>query len=231
MTSEGDDSPRDDRNRGAREILKRDELNLPLRGSWVLLPAGGKEFPWLPGGRLQIGDRLHFGCCRAPGEGRGTATALLRPPAFGIRICRRLLRFKVSGAGLTDLETQAPEPCVVVAEDTESPLAGHRTASLLSVPLWEFRPIPVSRNFGAWDCKVTPAGSSCQEGNTIGCIPSNDGLGAGFGPGFPHCGKQRTVVICGMGILGLYVTAGAGVAVGLQRDRASGSTVPPGRVS
>jgi hypothetical protein len=67
---------------------------------------------------------------------------------------------------------------------------------------WEFRPIPVSRNFGAWDCKVTPAGSSCQEGNTIGCIPSNDGLGAGFGTRFPHCGKQRTVVICGIGHFG-----------------------------
>ena len=38
----------------------------------------------------------------------------------------------------------------------------------------------------AWDCKVTPAYSACQEGNTIGCIPSNDGLDAGLGPGFPQ---------------------------------------------
>jgi hypothetical protein len=30
-----------------------------------------------------------------------------------------------------------------------------------------------------WDCKVTPAYCACQEGNTIGCISSNDGLGAG----------------------------------------------------
>src|SRR5579863_8203533 len=45
-----------------------------------------------------------------------------------------------------------------------------------------------------WDCKVTPADCTCQEGNTTGCIPSNDGLGAGLGPGFPHGGKQRAVV-------------------------------------
>ena len=32
-----------------------------------------------------------------------------------------------------------------------------------------------------WDCKVTPANCVCQEGNTIGCISSNDGLDAGVG--------------------------------------------------
>jgi hypothetical protein len=36
------------------------------------------------------------------------------------------------------------------------------------------------------DCKVTPAGWACQEGNTTGCISSNDGLDAGLGVGFPH---------------------------------------------
>ena len=51
------------------------------------------------------------------------------------------------------------------------------------------------RNFRAWDCKVTPADSSCQERNTTGCIPSNDGLGAGFELRFPHCGKRTTGVI------------------------------------
>src|SRR5207302_9663221 len=30
-----------------------------------------------------------------------------------------------------------------------------------------------------WDCKVTPAYCTCQERNTIGCISSNGGLGAG----------------------------------------------------
>jgi hypothetical protein len=43
--------------------------------------------------------------------------------------------------------------------------------------------------FIAWDCKVTPAGCACQERNTIGCIPSNDGLDAGLRTGFP----QRTI--------------------------------------
>jgi hypothetical protein len=40
--------------------------------------------------------------------------------------------------------------------------------------------------FTAWDCKVTPASCTCQEGTTIGCIPSNDGLDAGSRPFFPH---------------------------------------------
>jgi hypothetical protein len=32
-----------------------------------------------------------------------------------------------------------------------------------------------------WDCKVTPVGCACQEGNTICCILNNDGLDAGLG--------------------------------------------------
>ena len=102
--------------------------------------------------------------------------------------------FKVLGAGLTDLEARAPEPF--------SAYGGRRVTSgrapdrivfpVLLSPAWKFRPIPVRRNFCAWDCKVTPADCACQEGNTTGCIPSNDGLGAGLGSGFPHCGKRRT---------------------------------------
>jgi hypothetical protein len=48
---------------------------------------------------------------------------------------------------------------------------------------------PHSREAGnllLWDCKVTPAGCACQEGNTICCISSNDGLDAGLGVRFPH---------------------------------------------
>src|SRR6266404_2417863 len=37
-----------------------------------------------------------------------------------------------------------------------------------------------------WDCKVTPAYCTCQERNTIGCISSNDGLGAGWWNCFPQ---------------------------------------------
>ena len=47
-----------------------------------------------------------------------------------------------------------------------------------------FRLIPVRRKIHAWDCKVTPAGCACQEGNTTGCIPNNDGLDAGVRDGF-----------------------------------------------
>jgi len=48
--------------------------------------------------------------------------------------------------------------------------------------------VPASRhtNLCAWDCKITPAYCSCQEGNTIGCIPNNDGLGAPLSAGFPQ---------------------------------------------
>jgi hypothetical protein len=37
-----------------------------------------------------------------------------------------------------------------------------------------------------WDCKVTPPYCTCQEGNTIGCISSNDGLDAGVRIFFPQ---------------------------------------------
>ena len=47
-------------------------------------------------------------------------------------------------------------------------------------------PIPVRRKLRAWDCKLTPADCACQERNTTGCIPSNDGLDAGLGTGFPQ---------------------------------------------
>jgi hypothetical protein len=79
----------------------------------------------------------------------------------------------------------------------------------------------VRRNFVAWDCKVTPADCACQEGNTTGCIPNNDGLGAGLEPVFPHCGKLRTVEIgwawSRIPFLGPYLTAGAGVAAGVEK--------------
>jgi hypothetical protein len=137
-----------------------------------------------------------FSCCRAPGEGRGTATALL--PASGSRICWKPvfgLRFRAPGLRIWKPGRLSP---FLLRRVPSHLWLGTGPHPYLSVPLWEFRPIPVRRNFRAWDCKVTPADSSCQEGNTTGCIPSNDGLGAGFVPRFPHCGKQRTGVICEM---------------------------------
>ena len=32
---------------------------------------------------------------------------------------------------------------------------------------------------GLWECKLTPAYGTCQEGNTTGCILNNDGAYAG----------------------------------------------------
>ena len=56
---------------------------------------------------------------------------LIRLPASGIRLPedRNALLLKVSGAGLTDLEAQAPEPFLPVAR-AESPLAGTGPQSL-----------------------------------------------------------------------------------------------------
>jgi hypothetical protein len=63
--------------------------------------------------------------------------------------------------------------------------------SFLTVPLIFRRPRSRETSFkGPWECKVTPAYSACQEGNTTGCILNNDGLGAGvadlFGIRFPQ---------------------------------------------
>lgn len=41
-----------------------------------------------------------------------------------------------------------------------------------------------------WDCKVTPVDCTCQEGNTICCISSNDGLDADLRTCFPHGGRK-----------------------------------------
>jgi hypothetical protein len=115
-------------------------------------------------------------------------------------------RVKVSGAGLTDRKTLAPEP--FLQHGGKSPLAWHRTAGSSLLPS---RPIPVGRNFMPWDCKLTPADCACQEGNTTGCIPSNDGLDAGLRSRFPHGRKQRAVAIgwawAKIPVLGRYVAA------------------------
>jgi hypothetical protein len=42
------------------------------------------------------------------------------------------------------------------------------------------------RNSGLWECNVTPVYGGCQEGNTIGCVSSNDGLDAGLVSFFPQ---------------------------------------------
>ena len=136
-----------------------------------------------------------FGCCRAPGEGRGAATASLyfRLPEFGVRKDQKAgcQGSKLRAPDLRIEKPGRPAYCCGLGQVTSGLT---RTAALLLTALFQFRPIPVGRNFSAWDCKVTPARCACQEGNTIGCIPSNDGLDAALVPGFPHARKQW---ICG----------------------------------
>ena len=168
-------------------------------------------------------------CCRAPGGGSGNGHRTyfgFRRPASGLQEADSL---KVSGAGLTDLEARAPEPFAACGgRQVTSGWAPDRIHCLNSVPF------PWDGNFVPWDCKVTPADCACQEGNTTGCIPSNDGLDAGLRPSFPHCGKPMAVAIwwawARIPFLGLYLTAGAGVAVVWVKLRSFVSVVPPGRV-
>jgi hypothetical protein len=134
---------------------------------------------------------LRFQLCRAPGEDRGTATALIagfRHSASGSSSCFCFQLKKVSGAGLTDLEAQAPEPFLM--RRVPSHLWLDTGPRLLWIPSHSRE-----AEFVAWDCKVTPAGCACQGRNTTGCIPSNDALDAGFEPGFPHCGKPEMAAV------------------------------------
>src|SRR5208282_4159834 len=48
---------------------------------------------------------------------------------------------------------------------------------------------------GLWECKVTPAYSACQEGNTTGCILNNDGLGTGLRDLFGICFPQVEFIV------------------------------------
>src|SRR4029077_17995704 len=124
-------------------------------------------------------------------------------------ICFQLV--KVSGAGLTIWKPGRLSPRLWLAEECRVTSGRAPDRVLIVCTAWEFRPIPVRRNFRAWDCKVTPANSSCQARNTTGCIPSNDGLDARFEPSFPHCGKYRADREL---FNSPYLTAVAGVAVG-----------------
>ena len=127
-----------------------------------------------------------------PGGGSGNghrASFGIRPPVFGFRRSGTGLRFRRRAYGLG-----SPDACAFSGLrrapshlwlGTGPPGLHYCIYCLL------FRPIPVRRKLCAWDCKVTPASCACQEGNTIGCIPSNDGLDAGSRPCFPHHRKRR----------------------------------------
>jgi len=123
-----------------------------------------------------------------------------RPPRFvsesGHQFSASGVRLPVFGfgAGLTDQEARTPVPFLACGgRQVTSGWAPYRLGCTTAFTTLLFRPIPVRRNLCAWDCKVTPASCTCQEGNTIGCIPSNDRLDAGSGPCFPHCGKHGSL--------------------------------------
>jgi len=118
-----------------------------------------------------------------------------RPPhLLGFRLPVVGLPENLKAAGRRTYGSSSPNAHLLPAERRQvtspwrRPLSGSRTAVVL-LPLFlcshfgsyfrQFRPIPVRRNFQPWDCKVTPVPCACQEGNTICCISSNDGLDAG----------------------------------------------------
>jgi hypothetical protein len=78
-------------------------------------------------------------------------------------------------------------------DSTRSPLAGRHAVAFPEL-LTSEKPVPFPRGGASkvlWECKVTPAYCACQEGNTIGCILSNDGLGAGVVDLFSTSGIHR----------------------------------------
>ena len=68
---------------------------------------------------------------------------------------------------------------------------GATPATVVELFFWKPASFPRGGFQPSWDCNVTPPYCSCQEGNTIGCISSNDGLDAGVREFFPqkeiHC--------------------------------------------
>jgi hypothetical protein len=135
-----------------------------------------------------------------PGGGVGERS----PHSFGFRNSAsgeperiHLVAFKVIALGQRIWEPK--RLCLFLpAEGTESPLAGRLAAHFQSLSPVLFGIPAHSREseFPPWDCKVTPASCACQEGNTTGCIPNNDGLDAGPVPRFPHRGERTAVAVC-----------------------------------
>jgi hypothetical protein len=116
--------------------------------------------------------------CRSPGGGSGE-----RPPHF-------LLGFRLLASGFRTAELGGLEPFFSYAYGrllVTSGLGLPVRASFTS--LFVIKPATFPRGGVKkvlWDCKVTPAYCACQEGNTMGCISSNDGLGAGVLDFFPQ---------------------------------------------
>ena len=220
-TIEGGDSPGDGRNRGAPKTLKLSELSFPFAGSLgSCCRAGEKELPCLPAGRLQnltaapsiadvlftdanllLSQFLFYESPSSPisvalggGSRNGHRTSASVRLDHSVRSFAR--RFRAPGLRIWKPRRLSLLACLRSVPSHlwlgTGPLFAPLLQHCFSYCFGKSRPIPVSRNFGAWDCKVTPVGCACQERNTTGCIPSNDGLDAGLSTDFPHCGKSRS---------------------------------------
>ena len=123
--------------------------------------------------------------CTGGGRARPPHLFGFRPPLPGFRETFGLFHSSL-GCGRRAYESEGPGAPCIGSGGAKSPLALGPNRSLRTT-LHVVSPHSREAKFAAWDCKVTPVHCTCQEGNTICCIPSNDGLGAGLGPGFPHC--------------------------------------------
>src|SRR5579864_9789992 len=184
-----------------------------------MLPRRRKEFPYLSATGIAC-----FTVMSRPGGGSGNGhRASFRNPAASFRLPAFGFRFLVSAPGLRIRKPGRLDACTFLAcggRQVTSGWAPYRLGCITAFTTLLFRPIPVRRNLCAWDCKVTPASCACQEGNTIGCIPSNDGLDAGSVPRFPH--PRKTDGACdlfGVGKNSLFGTVYSGRGWGCRRKK------------
>ena len=124
---------------------------------------------------------------------------------------------KVSGAGLTDREAQAPEP-FWQAENAESPLAGRRTASFVFA--WQLRLIPVRRKFVAGIAKLLPPLVPVKRETLQVVSLAMAGLMRGWGGVFHIPDKRERFLFVGLGtdsILGTILRWHSDPALGSAR--------------
>ena len=121
------------------------------------------------------------------------------------------VRFKVPGAGLTDLEARAPEPFLTCG-GAESPLAGHRAASFpaLLFTAFEFRPIPVRRNLLLGIAKLLPQIVPVKRETLQVVSLAMTGLMRGWGPVFHIVKTEGGCDLSGMGKDSLFGTVSHG---------------------
>jgi len=161
------------------------------------LGKGSSLVAWRAGSAYTL---LRLPLLSCPGGGSGNGHRTYSASGFRDSACG-----KPEGYGAPGLRIQLPEPKSrathwlsagrhQVTSPWHRPLALYRLlSSLAHFASLTSRIPPHSREakFMPWDCKVTPVDCACQEGNTICCTPSNDGLDTGFDVSFPHTGRKQ----------------------------------------